>query len=127
MPEEESSLYDRIGGREAVQKLVDEFYGRVCDDPELAPFFGHASLEKLMRMQHEFFSAALGGPIDYSGMDLTKAHHGRGIQRQHFGRFVEHLLSTLQSQGVEEAAAGEIIQRIATYEGDVTGDSYEDG
>lgn len=127
MAEEETSIYDRIGGREAVQKLVDDFYGRVCDDPELAPFFEHASMESLIKMQHEFFSAALGGPIDYSEPDLSRAHHGRGIQRAHFGRFVEHLLETLKSQGIDDRDASEIIRTISTYEEDVTGDSYEDG
>lgn len=127
MPEEESTLYERIGGREAVQRLVDDFYRRVCDDSELAPFFGHASMEKLIRMQREFFCAALGGPIAYSGMDLTKAHHGRGIQRAHFGRFVEHLLDLLAEHGVGEKEAAEIIQCISTYEGEITGDSSEDG
>ncbi len=124
---DETSLYERIGGQPAVVKLVDDFYRRVCDDPELAPFFEHASLEKLVRMQHEFFAAALGGPIDYSGIDLAKAHHGRGIMRQQFGLFVEHLLDTLKDQGIPESEATEVIQRIATYESEVTGDGSEDG
>lgn len=127
MSEQKASLFDRIGGQTAVAELVDDFYGRVCEDSDLAPFFQHASIEKLIRMQNEFFCAALGGPIDYSGVDLAHAHHGRGIGRIQFGRFVEHLLGTLQSRGINDADAREIISRIATYEEEITSDTSEDG
>lgn len=127
MSEQTESLFDRIGGQAAVAELVDDFYRRVCDDPDLAPFFKHASMEKLVRMQNEFFCAALGGPIDYSGVDLAHSHHGRGIGRIQFGRFVEHLLGTLQSKGVRDADARDIISRIATYEEEITSDASEDG
>ena len=127
MSDQTESLFDRIGGQTAVSELVDDFYRRVCDDPDLAPFFENASIEKLVRMQNEFFCAALGGPIEYSGPDLAHVHHGRGIGRIQFGRFVEHLLGTLQSRGISDADATEIIRSINTYEEEITSDASEDG
>jgi hemoglobin len=125
--EQTESLFERIGGQTAITGLVDDFYRRVCDDPDLAPFFEHASMEKLVRMQNEFFCAALGGPIEYSGPDLAHAHHGRGIGRIQFGQFVEHLLGTLQSRGISDQDAKDIIQSINTYEEEITSDASEDG
>ena len=61
-----------------------DFYNRVLSDPELAPFFEASDIDKLRRMQREFFSVALGGPIRYDGQSLSYAHHGRGIRRTHF-------------------------------------------
>lgn len=127
MSEQTPSLFDRIGGQSTVAELVDDFYRRVCDDPDLAPFFEHASMEKLVRMQNEFFCAALGGPINYSGIDLAHAHHGRGVGRVQFGRFVEHLLGALQSRGISDEDAKNIIRRIDTYEEEITTDASEGG
>lgn len=121
---EKPSLYERIGGEEGVENLVIDFYVRVMKDPELAPFFRHTSIEKLHKMQHEFFCAALGGPITYTGEPIAKAHHGRGITARHFTRFVTHLLDTLEDMGISNGEAGELINRVNQYVNEVTGTSY---
>lgn len=118
------SLYDRIGGEPMIRSLVVAFYVRVLGDPELAPFFRSSSLDKLHRMQHEFFSLALGGPVSYTGRPLAHAHHGRGITRGHFARFAGHMLETLEALGVSAADASEVIDRINSHANEITGTSY---
>jgi hemoglobin len=73
-------------------------------------------------MQREFFSAALDGPITYSGRPLSHVHHGRGITKHHFSLYVGHLIDTLQDQGINDQDAQEIIGRINTYADEITGD-----
>jgi hemoglobin len=116
------SLYDRIGGGEAVERFLDAFYGRVLGDPELSPFFENTSMDRLRNMQREFFGAALDGPIRYSGRSLVEVHAGRGIEVRHFARFVEHLLETLKDQGVDEDDVYEVIARVNTYVDQITGE-----
>lgn len=127
MPQESQTLYDRIGGATTIDSLMRRFYARVLDDPELSPFFKQASMEKLLRMQHEFFSAALDGPVEYSGLSLSHAHYGKGITRRHFTRFVEHLLETLRSFDLNEQDVQEIIRKISVYADEITGDSTVSG
>lgn len=118
------SLYDRLGGADAIDTLIPAFYTRVLADTELAPFFRHTSLEALHGMQRQFFSMALGGPVTYTGRSLSAAHHGRGITSHHFARFANHLLETLRDLGVSEPEADEVIARIDTYANEITGTSY---
>jgi hemoglobin len=75
-------------------------------------------------MQKEFFSMALGGPITYSGRPLAHAHHGRGITREHFSHFVNHLLETLRDIGIDEHDADLVIEHINTFANEITGVSY---
>lgn len=117
-------LYERIGGAPAVEELIESFYVRVLADPELAPFFRHASMDRLRSMQREFFAMALGGPPGYTGQSLAHAHHGRGISRHHFARFVNHMLETLRDRGLEEEEADEVIEHINTFANEITGTSY---
>ncbi|RIK99311.1 MAG: group 1 truncated hemoglobin [Proteobacteria bacterium] len=117
------TLYDRLGGEAGIAALIDAFYGRVLGDPELAPFFEHASLERLRRMQSAFFGAALDGPVAYDGRSLAAVHYGRGIGLRHFALFVRHLLQTLQAQGLAEEDVLEVIARIDTYADEITGDT----
>ena len=124
---QEPSLYDRIGGEKTVTAHVDVFYERVLADESLKPFFKDTSIDKLRRMQHEFFSAALDGPIKYSGRPISYAHQGLGIKPSHIGRFVGHLLDVLKDHGLESADVESIIDRINTYADEITGGSGLDG
>jgi hemoglobin len=128
---EESSLYDRVGGERGIEHLVSAFYERVLSDPELAPFFENVPMPKLLTMQKEFFSEALGGPLFYSGRSLRDVHRGRGIQKEHLRRFTDHLLSTLTSSGEQlgltEQEIDAIHSRIALEADEIGGGGAEAG
>lgn len=106
------TLFDRIGGAEAVEKLVEEFYQRILNDPELAPFFRGASMEKLRKMQFEFFSSALDGPVNYTGKPVEYAHRGRGITSKELSKFMGHLLETIQFVHPNEKEMMDMYSRI---------------
>ena len=127
MPEKQHTLFERVGGEQAIAELIHDFYDRVLTDPELKPFFKHTSIDKLRRMQHEFFSAALDGPINYTGRPLSHVHHGRGITKHHFALYVNHLLDTLRDCGINDQDVNEIIGRINTYADEITGDTGPTG
>jgi hemoglobin len=115
------SLYDRVGGEAGIEALVGDFYHRVMNDAELAPFFAHVPMEKLMAMQKEFFSEALGGPLFYTGKPLREVHAGRAIQRSHLRLFLGHLLDTVSSLDLDPAEIHAIHSRIALESDEVTG------
>ena len=117
----DKSLFERLGGADTVDSMVTEFYDRVLAVPELEPFFKNANLDKLLAMQREFFTAALDGPLPYTGLPLNYAHQDRGIERKHFALFVNHLLETLKDRGVQEDEVGDVIARVNTYITDITG------
>jgi hemoglobin len=121
------SLFDRIGGDVAVARLVEAFYDRVLADPELAPFFAVTPMEKLVRMQHEYFAAALGGPEAYSGSALRAAHAGRAIGQRHYARFAGHLLDTLDEMLADPDDIAEITNRLTIHTDDILGDATIDG
>ena len=118
---DEPTLYDRIGGAEAIDRLIEDFDERVLADPELEPFFRRVPMDTLLAMQREFFAAALDGPQRDSGLSLAHAHGGRGINAGHFNRFPRHLLETLRARGIGERDAEAIIARINAYINNIAG------
>lgn len=124
MPDEQTTLYERIGGVDAVDTLVNGFYRRVLNDSELRRFFENSSVDQLKRMQKEFFAAALDGPVMTSDMDLARIHRGMGITRSQLTRFVNHLIAELEGHAqIETSDAMGIIYRIATYSDRIVEDS----
>lgn len=116
-----TTLYDRIGGHDAIAALVADFYERVLADPELAPYFTSASIQRLQAMQLEFFTTATGGPETYSGLSVRDAHAGRAIGPRQLTRFVDHLVASLQSRGINRDDVDEIVRRIGLAADDVIG------
>ena len=121
--ESEPSLFVRIGGVPGLTRMVPRFYARVLADPALRPHFEGVPLDKLYNMQIEFFSAALDGPTRYSGRTLHHAHQGRGISREHFQAFLQHLFEALKDFSLSDDQRYAVIARINTYSDDVISNS----
>jgi hemoglobin len=114
-----SSIYEQIGGQEALIAVVDDFYARVLGDPALAPFFAGANLSRLKGKQVEFFAGALGGPDEYTGLSMRDAHRGRGIGQVHFDLVATHLAEALAAAGVPADTVTAIIGAVAPLAGDI--------
>ncbi|MET7772728.1 group 1 truncated hemoglobin [Nocardia sp. NPDC005366] len=112
-------IYEQIGGREALETVVEDFYARVLDDQALSPFFTGTNMARLKGRQVEFFSAALGGPDPYIGAAMRQVHQGRGITRHHFDLVAGHLSGALSAAGVTPDLAARIIAVVATSADDI--------
>ena len=114
-----SSIYHQIGGTSAIETVVDDFYGRVLADSQLAGFFAGTNMSRLKGKQVEFFAAALGGPEPYRGAPMRQVHLGRGITMQHFNLVAEHLASSLFAAGLPGEIVEQIIAAIAPLADDI--------
>ena len=127
MSEGHGTLFDRLGGEEGLAGITRRFYGRVLSDPELAPFFATTSMDKQQRMQTEFLSAVLDGPVHYSGISLRDAHQKRGIESRHFHGFLAHLVAAMESAGLDDRDLRDVIERVETYHDEVVGGTMAAG
>jgi hemoglobin len=119
---EPTTIYDGIGGHEALEIVVNDFYTRVLADDELAGFFSGTNMNRLKGKQVEFFAAALGGPEPYTGAPMKQVHQGRGITMHHFGLVAGHLKDSLATAGVPEATVSAILNAIAPLAADIASD-----
>jgi len=108
----QASLFERIGGSNAIEAAAEIFYRKVLGDPLLAPYFDDIDMERQIAKQAAFLTMALGGPNAYSGADLRTAHaHLPGLRDEHVDAVIGHLAATLGELGVagaDIAAAGAI-------------------
>lgn len=108
----EKTIFEEIGGFEAILAAVDIFYDKVIHDALLAPFFQHMDMDGQQNKMVSFMAWAFGGPDEYKGRDLRAAHQGlvknMGLTDRHFDAVAVHLQSTLQELDVND----ELIQRV---------------
>ena len=112
-------MYADIGGSEAVEDVVTEFYDRVLDDPLLEPYFEGYDMATLHAHQVQFISAVAGGPVEYTGADMQSAHEGMGITEEAYSHVAGHLADALRANDVPEPYVEHVIEEVATLEDDI--------
>jgi hemoglobin len=106
------SLYEQIGGEAAVNAAVDLFYRKVLADDRINKFFAGTDMVRQHAKQKAFLTMALGGPNNYTGMDMRKGHAHlvtQGLNDSHFDAVMENLGATLTELGVP----GDLIAQAA--------------
>lgn len=114
-----STLYEKLGGEEAIAKVVDYFYDLVLQDDTVNYFFKNTDMEKQRRHQTKFISFALGGPNQYTGGSMAKVHEGMDLQPAHFDAIVTHLREALAHFGVKEEDIQQALVKVETLRSDI--------
>ncbi len=120
-----ASLFDKVGGHDALEVIVEDFYCRVLDDDYLAGFYAGADMKRVKARQVEFLSSILGGSVTYSGMSMRQAHEGRGISMHHFAMVAAHLADSLCAAGLHTDTITEILHAVAPLAGDIASDNIK--
>ena len=98
------TIYEWMGGGEALNRLTEVFYGHVLEDPVLAPVFAGMD-EKHPQHVAKWLSEVFGGPKDYTAdrgghPHMATKHLGRGITEEQRRRWVTLLLDTADEVGL---------------------------
>ena len=109
------SIYDQLGGFSAVRKLVSDFYDRVLDEEDLAPFFNDTDMADLIDHQTKFWATLLGGPASYTDEQLLTIHTSMGIRDDHFDLVVELVSETLEDHDVDAQVIDGISEQLNGY------------
>jgi hemoglobin len=113
------TVYDTIGGHDALEVVVEDFYCRVLEDDHLANFFAASDMKRLKAKMVELLAAALGCQQRYTGQSMTRAHHDRGIMMSHFALMTGHLKDSVSAAGWPPEAVAEILGFITQLAGDI--------
>ena len=119
---QEKSLYQRVGGYDALAAVVDDFVGRLVSDKQFERFFvGHSVDSKKRIRQHilDQFCAATGGPCVYTGRDMKTSHMGLGITEAEWDAAAKHLVASLDKFKVPEKEKGELLAFVVSLKKDI--------
>ena len=116
---EQRSLYDRLGGKEAVVAVIDDFVGRAASDSRINGKFARTDVPRLKAMLVEQVSAASGGPVQYTGRGMRVTHDGMGVTAGEFDALVGDLVATLDQFNVPAAEQQELLGILGPLRGDI--------
>lgn len=113
--EQQATLYERLGGYDAISAVVDEFLERVWDDPTVGRFFigmGTDTRNQLRQKNKNLLCFNTGGPCKKINRPLNVTHKGLGITDQEFDIVVNHLDRTLEDFKVPKKEHQEVMTKV---------------
>jgi hemoglobin len=114
-----ASLYERLGGLDAITAVVDSFAAGCADDDRINQKFARTDIPRLKRMLVDQVCEATGGPCTYTGRGMLETHDGMGVTAGEFDALVEDLVATLDEFDVPKAEQDELLGLLGPMRGDI--------
>ena len=117
-----ASLYKRLGGREGIAQVVDQFVANVVADDRINARFKTlqpAQVFKLRSNLADQICDATGGPCSYLGKDMKAAHKDMKITEAEWNATVENLGKALDKHKVGAKEKQELVGILAPMKGDI--------
>ena len=118
------SLYKRLGGREGIRGVVDDFVAFLVADPRVNARFKDmkpADVERFKTNASDQVCDAAGGPCSYLGKDMRTTHKGMNITEAEWNATVEDLVKALDKRNVPKPDQQELLGLLAPMKKDIVG------
>ena len=118
----EKSLYERLGGYDAVSAVGDDFAAKLFEDEQVGKFFvgmGTDTREQFRQKNKNLVCNVTGGPCKIISRSAKVTHAGLGITESDFDVVADHLGDTLNKFNVPEKEQQELFAIINTLKPDI--------
>jgi hemoglobin len=106
---QDKSLYERLGGVDAITAVTDAFIANVVADARINGKFAKSDPKRLRLHLIEQLCAATGGPCEYTGQDMKTTHKNMKVTEGEFNALVEDLVAALDKFNVPEKEKNELL------------------
>jgi len=123
MTTETKSLYDRLGGRDAIHALTESWVARAGGDDRTNGRFVRTDLPRLKKKVADQLADQLcevtGGPWTYTGRSMPEMHAGLKITAGEFDVVMQHLRAALDELHVPKAEQDELVGLLQPKRDDI--------
>jgi len=125
----EMSLYERLGGVNAIAMVVDRFSDEIVANvklnvnPKLKEWNSKGELEGLKFMRTLWICQATGGPFKYTGKDMHQAHKDLNITPEEFDEVGVEIARALDHFKVPEREKQELLAAVVAHKSEVANGS----
>ena len=124
MPDQEKTLYERLGGYDAIAAVANDLLPRLENDTQLGRFWANRGDDGIAREKQlliDYLCSSAGGPMLYTGRDMLTSHRGMGITDSDWQIFIEQLKATLAEFQVPQPEQDDVLAFIDSTRADIVG------
>ena len=115
----ERSLYERLGGVDAIAAVARAFEGRAGKDDRINQKFARTNLDRLHKEFVDQLCQDTGGPCTYTGLSMKQSHTNMGVTNGEFDAFMEDLVAVLDEFKVGKAEQEELLTLLRPMRADI--------
>lgn len=115
----QGTLYDDLGGQEALVRMVDDAIDRSINDPRIGHTFSESNIPRVKRLIVEQLCDISGGPCNYSGQTMEASHRGLHLDTSDFNALVENLQDAMEAEGVPFRTQNRLLALLAPMHDEV--------
>ena len=113
------SLYDRLGGIDAVNALTESWVSRVGGDDRANQKFVRTDIPRLMKEVADQLCEVTGGPCAYAGRSMRETHAGMKTTAGEFEVVMEHLRAAFDELNIAKPEQDELVELLMPMRGDI--------
>lgn len=116
------SLYDRLGGYDAIVVFAGKLISQAQSDSLLGRFWANRGEDRIARelqMLVDYLVRETGGQMYYTGRDMALSHAGMGITDADWTRFLEIVVSVAGELGVGAQEGSEVLAFLDSLKNDI--------
>lgn len=115
----EVPMYEKLGGKEAITVVVDDFVANIAGDTRINFQFANTDVPHVKAMLVDMMCMATGGPCEYKGRDMKSVHENMQVTNAQFNAVAECLYEALSKNGVPYSMQNQIIAMLAPMQRDI--------
>ena len=115
----ERSLYERLGGVEAITAVARAFEERAAKDDRINQKFARTNLDRLTKEFVDQLCQDSGGPCTYTGRSMKQTHTNMGVTGGEWDAFIEDFVATLNDFNVGPAEQEELLDDLRPMRADI--------
>ena len=120
-PPSNATLYERLGGHDAIVAVVDDAVGNIAADARINKRFSAAGLPALKTNLVDLLCLRSGGPCVYKGRNMSDVHEGMFIRDDEFDALIEDIEKSLVKFKVPPREQGETLGALRQMRNSVVG------
>jgi len=107
-----NTLYDRLGGRAGIDRLVDRIVDLHLQNEIAGPRYralDKAAVDHAREKVKEFLAAGSGAPVEYTGKSMLEAHTGMNVSAAEYVAVVDDILQAMNEMEYPRPVCDEVL------------------
>ena len=120
-PMPEPTLYQRLGGLDAITAVVDTAIGNIAADARINQRFGNTEIPRLKKSLVELVCARTGGPCTYTGRNMADTHDGMNIRDAEFDALIDDFAKAFDKFKMPAREKSELLGALGQMRNSIVG------
>lgn len=108
----QSTLYERLGERAGIDRIVARFIVSIETEPNIEKHFEKTDLDRFFDKLAEHICFLADGPCEYTGDSMVDVHTGMNISEAEFNLLAEMVLDAMDAEGIPHPTQNDLIARL---------------